>query len=167
MSDLPSRRRHAFAPLIWALLALSGCDVTPPEIGARRDFSTFRSQVYPVLLRDCAFSTCHGAPERFFRVWGPGRSRLPGTTMTPDAFDLATGDEWSASYSLALSFIDASEPSASDLIRKPLALEAGGTSHGGVDAYGRNVYRTRRDTGFVALVSWVQRAAPYGLGHQP
>lgn len=120
----------------------------------------FQREVYPVLLRDCGFSTCHGAQERFFRVWGPGRTRLPGETSVPSAFDLPTGGELSASYSLALSMLDASDPARSPLLRKPLAVEAGGAGHLGVDKYGRDVYRTTRDSGYVAIARWVMSPPP-------
>jgi hypothetical protein len=118
---------------------------------ADRDFKAFQV-VYPVLIRDCAFHTCHGAPERFFHVWGPGRVRLDPASK---AFDLLTGDEASASFDSALSMIDARHPEQSLLLRKALALEAGGMAHGGVDAFGRNVYRTVNDAGFLALSHFV------------
>ena len=109
-----------------------------------------------MLLRDCGFPACHGAKERFFRVWGPGRSRLPNDMgVIPEAFDLPTGDELSASYSLALSMIDEQHPVASLLLRKPLAIAAGGAGHLGVDGYGRDVYRTAEDSGFLAIARWV------------
>jgi hypothetical protein len=139
-----------------ALVAAIGCESPPPDgPAARRDFAAFRMTVYPVLLRDCGFPACHGAAGRLLRVWGPGRTRLPGISSTPEAFDLPTGDELSASYSLALSFIDDGDPTRSDLLRKPLAIEAGGVSHAGVDQYGRNVYRTSQDQGLQALLAWV------------
>src|ERR1700755_2646142 len=48
--------------------------------------NSFTNDVIPVLLRDCGFQACHGSPERFFRVWGPGRTRypVPGTTTCKD-----------------------------------------------------------------------------------
>jgi hypothetical protein len=127
---------------------------------AKREFPAFQREVYPVLLRDCAFPTCHGGPQRFFRVWGPGRVRLPGMKGTPGAVDLPTVDEISASYSLALSMIDNSDPAHSALLRKPLAVAAGGAGHRGVDKHGRDVYRTKQDSGYVTLARWVLSPAP-------
>jgi hypothetical protein len=127
---------------------------------ARREFQPFQRQVYPVLLRDCGFPACHGAPQRFFRVWGPGRVRLPGTMGTPGAFDLPTVDEISATYSLALSMIDVEQPGRSALLRKPLAIAAGGAGHLGTDKHGRDVYRTVQDGGYRALAQWVLSAPP-------
>jgi hypothetical protein len=142
-------------------LCCAACAAEPAESGSsRREFMAFQREVYPVLLRDCGFPECHGAPERFFRVWGPGRVRLPGETSIPSAFDLPTGDELSATYALALSMIDAQDPARSLLLRKPLAVEAGGAGHLGVDKYGRNIYRTTQDAGYLVLARWVMSPPP-------
>lgn len=145
--------------LVATLLSLSAC-ATPSEEGelteTKRDFLTFRSDVYPVLIRDCGFPTCHGAPERLFRVFGPGRARLlKGDGTEPTAFEDPTGDEITTSYALAQAMIDPLDPARSLLLRKPLAAGAGGAGHEGVDRYGRDVYRTRNDEGFRALEAWV------------
>ena len=118
---------------------------------SERQFRDFQL-VYPVLLRDCGFPDCHGAKDRFYRVWGPGRVRLDPDTH---AFDGVTGGEASASFTLALSMIDARHPEQSLLLRKPLAVAAGGAGHGGVDRYGRDVYRTVDDAGYAALSRFV------------
>lgn len=133
-------------------LGFAGCaDAGPGWEPPESSFREFQA-VYPVLLRDCGFPDCHGAEERFYRVWGPGRARLDPETR---AFDGVTGDEASASYTLALSMIDVRHPAESLLLRKPLAVSAGGAAHGGVDRYGRDVYRTVDDAGYVALERWV------------
>jgi hypothetical protein len=148
--------------VLGVLLACSACaeePLTAPP--ARRDYQQFQREVYPVLLRDCGFPDCHGAGDRFFRVWGPGRTRLPKADGTvPGAFDVPTVDEVSSSYSLALSMVDEANPEVSELLRKPLAVEAGGASHKGVDKYGRDVYRTSDDGGYVTLARWVFSEAP-------
>jgi hypothetical protein len=136
--------------------ALLACGETGEEsIAAKRDFMQFRREVYPVLLRDCGFADCHGTTDRFFRVWGPGRVRLAGDTDIPSAFDLPTAREVSITSSLALSMIDEHEPTKSILLRKPLSVEAGGAGHLGVDKYGRDVYRTKQDSGYVTIARWV------------
>ena len=117
------------------------------------EFAQFQSEVYPVLLRDCGFPTCHGSSNRFLQVWGPGRSRL--NPMLTSAFDVPTGDEISLTYTLALSMVDGKHPGRSLLLRKPLAVEAGGAGHRGTDRYGRDVYRTTNDDGYLALARWV------------
>ena len=140
------------APALALCSPLVGCkDDEPAPALADREFRDFQ-EVYPVLLRDCGFPACHGARERFFRVVGPGRVRLDGDST---AFDGATGDEASASYQSALTMLDAEHPERSLLLKKPLAIEQGGASHGGTDDFGRNVYRTVHDEGYLAISRFV------------
>ena len=145
--------------LVCTLLAVACAEEPKPALVARREFQLFRLEVYPVLLRDCGFPACHGSPERFFRVWGPGRVRLPGAMSTPEAFDQPSTAELSASRSMALSMIDERHPARSPLLRKPLAVQARGAGHLGVDKYGRDVYRTTNDAGYAALYKWVMSPA--------
>jgi hypothetical protein len=119
----------------------------------RANFQGFSEEVMPVLLRDCGFHACHGSSERFYRVWGPGRVRLDPMTRP---FDPLTGFELDASYNLAASMVDVRDPGVSLLLRKPLALAAGGAVHRGGDAFGRNVYRSTGDQGYVVLLRWVE-----------
>jgi hypothetical protein len=128
---------------------------------SKREFQEFQRDVYPVLLRDCAFSTCHGDPKRFFRVFGPGRRRMASASgVVPEAFDLPTADEIATTYQLALSMIDDADLGHSRLLQKPLAIAAGGSGHNGVDKYGRDVYRTAQDSGYLVLARWVYSPAP-------
>lgn len=143
-----------------ALSAFAGGCAEPSDraevTAVKRPFSDFQNDVYPVLIRDCGFPTCHGAPDRLYRVWGPGRARLAKDDGTvPDAYEPPTGDELSTSYSLALAMIDPLDPAQSLLLRKPLAAGASGAGHEGVDRYGRDVYRTLNDAGYRALEAWV------------
>lgn len=146
-----------------AMLGVGCADPIADSQFARRDFKDFNRQVYPVLLRDCGFPECHGAPERFFRVWGPGRVRLekPETVngveelVLPGPFDVPTAAEQLGTMNFALSMIEQRNPAESLLLRKPLSVEAGGAGHRGVDAYGRDVYRTTQDSGYVTLARWV------------
>jgi hypothetical protein len=140
---------------LWALIVAAMVGCSEQQSGwqpADPVFQTFIDEALPVLLRDCGFHTCHGSEQRFFRVWGPGRVRLDPATRE---FDRLTSAEWQASYQLATSMIDARDPEHSPLLRKPLALGAGGAAHRGADRYGRNVYRSTADAGYVALRRWV------------
>jgi hypothetical protein len=141
-------------------LALACSNESDKAVFARREVPQFKSEVYPVLLRDCAFPACHGDPKRFFRVWGPGRVRLPGTSGTPAEFDLPSINEISATHALALSMIDEHDLAKSPLLRKPLAQAAGGAGHLGVDKHGRDVYRTAQDAGYLAIARWVYSPPP-------
>lgn len=141
--------------------------------------NSFTNDVLPVLLRDCGFQACHGSPERFFRVWGPGRTRypVPGTTtcqdgsMPPCNWDEINGYERDYSLQFARSMVDLDNPADSLLLRKPLAVERGGADHEGVDNYGRNVYRTPDDEGFRIIARWVYAYAEdqkaYGRSSRP
>jgi hypothetical protein len=156
---LMSSRLRTCAVGIWLLLAACQSDeswVLPSGYEA-----SFEKEVFPVLLRDCAFHTCHGAEGRFFRVWGPGRVRLEnlGAFQAYDAKAMpprvASPLEVNTSYQRAVAFIDKKNPRRSLLLRKPLAVGAGGAGHLGADNYGRNVYRTLDSQGYVTLSRWV------------
>ncbi|MEY4577031.1 MAG: hypothetical protein RL701_1734 [Pseudomonadota bacterium] len=113
----------------------------------------FERDVYPVLLRDCAMSRCHGAEERFFRVVGPGRVRLSQYTSP---LDPATAAEITISYERARSQLDVSgQRQAASLLSKPLERAAGGATHGGQDRFGRNVYPNKQAPGYLTLAAWV------------
>jgi hypothetical protein len=126
---------------------------------AEPSLESFANDTYPVLLRDCGFPACHGAMDRFFRVFGPGRTRLLPDT---DPGDPATAEEIQHSYDRARSMIDASDPAHSLLLRKPLASDAGGAGHKGDDSLGRNVYPSTVDPNYQILRGWVL-AQPVGV----
>lgn len=114
------------------------------------DAEMFQLEVYPVLLRDCGFPACHGKPARFFRVFGPGRTRLqPEQTQL---FAPATGEEIEEAYYRASSMLThEGDIEQAPLLRKP--LEAG---HAGSDEWGNNVYRSARDPGYATLSAWAR-----------
>jgi hypothetical protein len=144
------------ANTVWicALLGclLTACAADPGWTTANLSDTEFKDEVYPVLIRDCAFQACHGAEGRFFRVWGPGRARL--NPARSSAFDEATMDEINQSYQRAVGMIDRKDPTRSLLLRKALAQGAGGAGHLGADKFGRNVYRTVDDQGYLVLSRW-------------
>ena len=119
---------------------------------AQRDFTQFRDEVYPVLMRDCAFHTCHGSDRRFFRLTGSARGRLHAETK---ALAEVLPEEIMFSYTRALAMIDAQDPGASLLLRKPLAPALGGMGHLGTDNYGRNVFESTADPEYLTLARWV------------
>ena len=144
-----------FFALIISLSAVSGCISGGAETWvAAPDAETFEVAVYPALLRDCGFPDCHGSEERFFRVHGPGRTRLSDASSI---YSPATPEELAASYERARSMVSVSM-SASEalLLRKPLAVEAGGAGHQGTDRRGRDVYGSTNDAGYQLLLAWVE-----------
>lgn len=139
-------------PSVFALAVAACAPAAGSGTLAEPDGEQFASEVYPVLLRDCGMSQCHGAEARFFRVFGPGRARLSSET---DPLETVLGPEVLESYQRARAMLeDRSHPERSLLLRKPLARAAGGASHEGADHYGRDVYGSRRDPGYVVLRRW-------------
>lgn len=152
-----SLRERALAVAV-ALAACTACQSESSWSGeiARADRAQFDREVYPVLLMDCAYSQCHGASHRFFQVFGPGRTRLH-TADGSDPLPL----EMQASFERARSMLisDGSRPfSESPLLLKPLDANAGGTGHGGMDVFGRNVYRSAYDPNYLALLRWAAQS---------
>jgi hypothetical protein len=154
--EAPRKRARSTHALLAALCGvLIACGSRSDGSGAipSPDLALFEASVYPVLLRDCAFSECHGAEQRFFQVYGPGRLRLDPTTTKPG--DPATPMEIERSYERARSMLLSGESvTQSLLLRKPLELSQGGQAHKGVDVYGRNVFESNRDPGYLALEKW-------------
>jgi hypothetical protein len=146
---------------VACLLALAACanDVSVSPEPPTPDRALFDTAIYPLLLRDCGFSECHGAEHRFFQVFGPGRAHLEGHVSDPDLGPR----ERQLSYDRARSMLVPSGGGSiqqSPLLAKPLELNAGGASHRGVDHYGRNVFQTVNDPRYVALWQWALSHAP-------
>jgi hypothetical protein len=113
------------------------------------DTQSFELNVYPVLLRDCGFPTCHGNPERFFRVFGPGRTRILPREQLP-LFAPATAAELTATYDRARSMLVTEDGiDNSMLLQKPLEAH-----HGGTDEWGNNVYLSAADPSYQILRAW-------------
>jgi len=149
--------RFAAGCLAGLLAVLAGCSdgddwrEPPPS----PDGTLFVSDVYPLLLGNCAFSTCHGNRNRFLQLYGPGRARLdPGATRPDDPMTLP---EVVHSYDRARAMLaTASRPSASLLLRKPLDIVAGGQGHEGADEFGRNVFGSTQAPGYLLLMRWAR-----------
>lgn len=141
---------HALAFVVLPLLACRDDEriAQPPDL----DRAVFDAEVYPILLRDCGFPACHGERARFFRVFGPGRTRLVAATSL---YEPATEAEREATFDRARSMLAAvPDPMQSLLLRKPLEERAGGGAHLGLDALGRNVYASMEDPSWRAIAAW-------------
>ena len=137
--------------VVWVLIT-AGCSLEVTPDPPRPSVPEFERVVYPLLLRDCGFPDCHGNPARFFRVYGPGRTRLAPTLAIDEP---ATDEELRASYDRARSMLTAAErPQDSLLLRKPLEIDLGGAPHLGVDAFGQDIYRSTSDPGYDTLLRW-------------
>jgi hypothetical protein len=146
------------------LLAACGSKQTQPP--PMPDAASFEATAYPVLLRDCAFPACHASNDRFFQVYGPGRVRLNPDPML-DVYQPATQAELQLSYERARSMLSSPKVEDSLLLRKPLEASAGGAAHKGDDELGRNVYRTKQDAGYQALLLWATNMAPQTAAAMP
>lgn len=140
--------------LATGLLA-SGCAFDmPPADPPSPSREQFDAEVYPLLLRDCGFSDCHGSRDRFFRVFGPGRRRLDERTGIDAA---ATEAELAAAYERARSMLAAAHtPDETLLLRKPLEIDVGGAPHRGIDTHGQDVYRSPDDASYQVLLEWAR-----------
>lgn len=148
---------YRFFPLVLVVLTL-GCavDVENTTQLPALDRQVFDSEVWPILVRDCGFSGCHGDPARFFRVLGPGHARLdPEMRLSAPV----TEAELQLSYERTRSMVDWDDPGASLLLRKPLEVGLGGAGHKGTDDFGRDVYQRMDDPSFLVLVRWVAQGA--------
>ena len=143
----PIGRRAAVVALAgWA--AACHVDGEPADLPAP-DPVTFRERVYPILLAECGFGACHGDADRFFRVVGPGRTRLDPATAP---YAPVTAEELALTYSRASSMlVDEDGVLHAPLLRKPLAVAAGGASHAGRDAWGADPFLSAQDPRFVTL----------------
>lgn len=154
----PMRCSRARLVALLAALLFSACDYSE-EIARvpAPDADAFAATVYPVLLRDCGFPACHGDSERFFQVFGPGRTRLSPTSMP---YDPVTADELALSYGRARSMLEGPDGLASaPLLRKPLAKSAGGAGHEGDDVWGQPVYASAQDARWRVLKDWAFASA--------
>jgi hypothetical protein len=141
-------------------LASSACrgEVAVPTEPPLPDRAVFDTTIYPLLLRDCAFSECHGAEHRFFQAFGPGRNHLEGKSGAE-----LTAQERQFTYERARSMLVATGGDSileSPLLTKPLEIGLGGAAHEGVDRFGRNVFQSVLDPRYVALAQWAVSAIP-------
>jgi hypothetical protein len=140
-----------------AIGAIACANVAEDPVLSTPDRMVFDAQIYPILVRDCGHSACHGSEARFFRVVGPGHVRLdPATRLAAPV----TEAELALSYNRARSMIDPGDPNRSPLLIKSLEAAAGGADHEGADSFGRNVYRSPDDPDFQALVRWALGVSP-------
>jgi hypothetical protein len=157
----------AICAIVTGLLLCSACanEASVTAEPPLPDRAVFDTTVYPMLLRDCGFSECHGGEHRFFQVFGPGRNRLAGHPSDPDLGPR----ERQLTYDRARSMLVATGGGTileSPLLTKPLEIQAGGASHEGVDRFGRNLFQTVADARFVMLWQWAT-AVPQPIAAGP
>ncbi|MBK8167723.1 MAG: hypothetical protein IPK64_17390 [bacterium] len=151
---LRDRRATTFGRRAWcgarcllpaALALVAGCrsanPVTPPPPAGGTawtwDEAMFAATVAPVLgARGCDTIECHGGGIRgTFALSPAGEKEL--------AFDFVQAG-WQA---------DGEDPAASPLLRKPLAVTAGGTPHA-ADGTG-GIFASTADPDYQAILAWI------------
>ncbi len=148
-SVLPSAALAILAPLACACVAPAP-ETNPPPV----DACAFELEVYPVLARDCGFPACHGSDERALQIFAPGRTRLDPSTPQ---LATATPEEIALTFDRARSLLGGARTvEESLLLRKPLAIDAGGAGHMGRDEAGRDVYRSTDAPGYQVLEAWAR-----------
>ncbi len=141
------------AHLALLLVAVFGCEQRDGLTVADPDRGVFDDDVFPILARDCSFPECHGHPDRFMRIYSPGRARAEGVALSADL----TSEEADLNFDRARSMI-AFDRDSSLMLMKPLSTSAGGKHHEGVDAFGRDIFRSTDDPRYRILRDWVRDA---------
>ena len=96
------------------------------------DYDTFVAEIEPILQdRGCSNSACHGDQ-------GSGELLLSG------------GDAPEADFLAVRGHVTPWDPTGSPLLRKPLAVDAGGVVHGGGD-----IFASTSDADYQLLLGWV------------
>lgn len=134
-----------------AVLAL-GCDGPAP--GGRpivvAELGRFAREVEPQLERRCAQGSCHGRADRPFSLYAPGALRRdPARTYLDEpigADELAANAERVAAFA-----VDGGSLADCLVLRKPLAVSAGGVWHGGGD-----VFEDASDPAYEAIRDWLE-----------
>jgi hypothetical protein len=98
---------------------------------AAPDYPTFRARVAPVVAGRCAAGNCHGSPANILHLT---------CGETPE------GARWN--YHALRDYVSVNT-AASEVLRRALAREAGGTYH-----EGGTVFPNRQDPGYQALEAW-------------
>jgi hypothetical protein len=110
----------------------------PATDPAAPDYATFVATVAPVVSARCANGNCHGASSNALHLT---------CGSTPE------GTRWNY---FALSDYVSADAASSEILRRALAPEAGGTFH-----EGGTVFTSRDDPGYVAMEAWAaQKGGP-------
>jgi hypothetical protein len=141
-----------FVACLAASLVSACADSTTEFNVPTPNVKSFEQNAYPVLLRDCGFPECHGNPQRFFHVYGPGRTRGKPKEQLPVSAP-ATAEELTETYHRARSMLayEGSAIESSLLLNKPLDA-----AHEGTDEWGNNVYASAQDPSYQVLLAWAR-----------
>jgi hypothetical protein len=149
---LTPRTALALAALLpWAAACDENAFVTSSVVVGPLD--RFSASIEPALELRCAQGGCHGRADRPFTLYAPGAYR-----MDPSRTNLAeplTDAEVATNALRVAALASSGDPEGSIVLRKPLAIAAGGLHHGGGD-----VFLDRTDRDYLALREWLASCAP-------
>jgi hypothetical protein len=112
---------------------------------ASPDYPTFRALVAPVVASRCAAGNCHGSPANILHL---------------TCGDTPERERWN--YHALRDYVSVNT-STSEVLRRALSPDAGGTYH-----EGGTVFATRKDPGYVALEQWaMQKGGPTTVPADP
>lgn len=145
--------QRAMQPLVWALWAFVVCGCA--EQGGR---DGFESDVAPILERRCASPVCHGV-----RSPSPEGETVDRARFYVDVDARGRLTDLDAAYATAKAHLNTVErPEYSRLLRKPLALEAGGSPH-----EGGHPFPSRDHVDYRTLLAWARSETGGGEGASP
>lgn len=133
--------------LLAVAVALTGCQsAEPTDTLAELDVATYQSQVDPYLGARCATLDCHGMAGRPLRIYSELGLRLRAELREQPI----TAEEQRLNVE-AVAGLDPGVAALDHLLlRKPLALAAGGIAHKGTQ-----IWATRDDPGYRCLYGWM------------
>jgi hypothetical protein len=112
---------------------------------ASPDYNTYRARVAPVVGARCAAGNCHGSPANILHLT---------CGETPE------GARWN--YHALRDYVSVNT-SSSEVLRRALSRDAGGTFH-----EGGTVFPNRQDPGFQALEAWAtEKGGPTSVPTEP
>jgi hypothetical protein len=122
----------------------------------RRSFDFYRQNVEPLFARP------RGYPDRgesaacvMCHTWQTSlRFQLEDMTETPDGW-VWTPAQSTLNYEVVTQLVNASDPSSSKLLRKPLATQAGGEGH-----TGGTYWESTNDPEYLAVLEWIEMLPP-------
>lgn len=147
----------AAAAAAFSACVTFGCAEEPDPIQIPRgDVDVFAADVQPIVDAQCANPSCHGRVERPLSLFSPGRYRMdPERTFLDEPL---SRDELEMNARAVAAFATEVAPEGVDgclVLRKPLALAAGGCGHeGGV------IWSSRDDREHRLVRGWLARLVP-------
>ncbi len=133
------------------LLVIFGCGQVEPGEEAtlgELDHEVFKASIQAILdNRGCSNGSCHIRDKNDPFVGGPGGNlRLYECTVAP-----CTAEQLQANHDSTVGMTNLVKPASSLLLTKPLDQSISGIQH-----QGDNIFLSRSDADYLALLSWIQ-----------